>query len=57
MGLPQTATGSTSPISLGNSAGVYVVNAISDANCNNSGSFGTQTIVNTEQLKVEDKYY
>jgi gliding motility-associated-like protein len=44
-GTPQTATGSTSPISLGNSAGVYVVNAISDANCTNSGSFGTQTIV------------
>jgi len=43
-GIAQTVTGSTSPISLGNTAGVYVVNAIADANCNNSGSFGTQTV-------------
>ena len=44
-GTPQTATGSTSPVSLGNAEGVYVINAIADANCNNTGSFGSQTIV------------
>jgi gliding motility-associated-like protein len=42
-GVGQTATGSASPISLGNAAGVYVVVNITDANCTNSAS-GTQTI-------------
>jgi gliding motility-associated-like protein len=43
-GVAQTATASTSPISLGNDAGVYIVTGISDANCSNSAT-GTQTIV------------
>lgn len=43
-GVAQTATGSTSPISLGNSAGVYIVTGIVDANCSNTAS-GTQSIV------------
>jgi gliding motility-associated-like protein len=46
-GIGQTATGSASPISLGNAAGVYVVTNITDANCTNTAS-GTQTItINT----------
>jgi gliding motility-associated-like protein len=44
-GNPQIVTGSTSPINLGNSEGVYVINSIADANCNNAGSLGTQTII------------
>jgi gliding motility-associated-like protein len=43
-GVAQTVTGSASPISLGNTAGVYVVTGIQDATCSNSAS-GTQTIV------------
>jgi gliding motility-associated-like protein len=40
----QTITGSTSPISLGNLEGVYLLTAISDAFCSNSTSV-TQTIL------------
>ncbi|MDX2362080.1 MAG: gliding motility-associated C-terminal domain-containing protein [Crocinitomicaceae bacterium] len=43
-GTPQTTTGTGSPVSLGNTAGVYVVTGISDANCSNT-AVGTQTIV------------
>ena len=42
-GVPQSATGSISPVSLGNTAGVYVLTSISDANCSGAAS-GTQTI-------------
>ena len=44
-GTAQTVTGSTSPISLGANVGVYIISGISDANCSNAGSFGTQSIV------------
>ncbi|MEY4603013.1 MAG: hypothetical protein RIT43_305, partial [Bacteroidota bacterium] len=40
----QTASGSASPISLGNSEGIYVVTGISDANCSTTLS-ATQEIV------------
>lgn len=43
-GATQNATGTVSPISLGNAAGVYIVNVVTDQNCNNTAS-GTQTIV------------
>ncbi|MEY3238019.1 MAG: hypothetical protein RI883_2120, partial [Bacteroidota bacterium] len=44
-GTAQTAVlGSTSPISLGNTAGIYILTGISDANCTNTAS-GTQTII------------
>jgi gliding motility-associated-like protein len=43
-GVAQTATGNASPISLGNAAGVYVITAVTDANCSNTAT-GTQTIV------------
>jgi gliding motility-associated-like protein len=42
-GTPQTATGSTSPISLGNTPGVYVLTGVQDALCSNTAS-GSQTI-------------
>jgi len=42
-GAPQTATGTVSPVVLGNSPGVYVVTAVQDANCSNTAT-GTQTI-------------
>jgi gliding motility-associated-like protein len=43
-GVAQSVTGSTSPLVLGNTAGVYVITDISDANCTNTAS-GTQTII------------
>jgi trimeric autotransporter adhesin len=43
-GTPQTATGPTSPVSLGNAAGIYVVTAVTDAACSDVAS-GTETIV------------
>ena len=43
-GVAQTATGSTSPVSLGNLPGVYVVTNVTDANCTNTAT-GTQTII------------
>ncbi|MFN5844235.1 MAG: gliding motility-associated C-terminal domain-containing protein [Flavobacteriia bacterium] len=43
-GVSQTATGTSSPVSLGNLPGVYVITNVTDANCANTGS-GTQTIV------------
>ncbi len=43
-GLAQSATGTASPINLGNAAGVYIVNIVTDLNCNNTAS-GTQTVV------------
>jgi len=42
-GVAQSATGSSSPVSLGNAPGVYVVTNLSDANCPN-GANGSQTI-------------
>lgn len=42
-GAPQTATGATSPLVLGNGAGVYAVTEIADANCTSTAT-GTQTI-------------
>jgi gliding motility-associated-like protein len=42
-GAPLTINSSTSPISLGNAAGTYVLSSISDLNCSNSSS-GSQTI-------------
>jgi gliding motility-associated-like protein len=46
-GVTQTATGSSSPINLGNAAGVYVVTNITDANCPNTAS-GAQAITINE---------
>ena len=46
-GISQTASGTTSSISLGNTAGVYVITGINDANCLNAGVIGTQTITIT----------
>ncbi len=43
-GTSQTATGSASPINLGNAPGVYVLDSVSDAACSNTAS-GTQTII------------
>jgi hypothetical protein len=43
-GVPATANGATSPISLGNAPGVYVVTNVTDANCTNTAA-GTQTII------------
>ena len=43
-GAVQNATGATSPINLGNSAGEYVVTNVTDANCPNTVT-GSQTIV------------
>jgi gliding motility-associated-like protein len=42
-GTPQTATGSSSPISLGNTPGVYVLTGVQDALCSNTAT-GSQTI-------------
>jgi gliding motility-associated-like protein len=42
-GVAQTENGSTSPISLGNTPGVYVLTGVQDALCSNTVS-GTQTI-------------
>lgn len=42
-GVAQTATGASSPISLGNAVGTYVLTGISDGVCTNSAS-GTATI-------------
>jgi gliding motility-associated-like protein len=42
-GSAQTASGSSSPISLGNTPGVYVLTGVQDALCSNTAS-GTQTI-------------
>ncbi|MES2798977.1 MAG: PKD-like domain-containing protein [Bacteroidota bacterium] len=43
-GNPQSVSGSASPISLGNVAGVYVLTGIQDVNCSNTAT-GTQTII------------
>ena len=43
-GVPQTATGPTSPVSLGNAAGVYVITDVTDAICSDAAA-GTETIV------------
>ena len=43
-GVAQSANGATSPVSLGTTAGVYVLTTISDANCSNTAT-GTQTII------------
>jgi gliding motility-associated-like protein len=43
-GTPQTQTGSSSPISLGNAPATYVLTNIADASCTNLAS-GTETIV------------
>lgn len=43
-GMPQQATSATSPVVLGNAPGVYVVSAIADSSCSNTGNF-TETIV------------
>jgi gliding motility-associated-like protein len=43
-GTPQTASGSTSPISLGSAAGTYTVTGVTDNFCTNTAT-GTQTIV------------
>jgi gliding motility-associated-like protein len=43
-GAPQTVTGSTSPISFGNTPGTYVLTSISDANCSGPAN-GTQSVV------------
>ncbi|MFN5909991.1 MAG: beta strand repeat-containing protein, partial [Bacteroidota bacterium] len=42
-GTPQSASGNTSPISLGNAPGTYVLTGVTDANCTNTAT-GTQTI-------------
>lgn len=43
-GVAQTATGPTSPVSLGNAAGVYVLTNVTDAVCSDVAN-GTETIV------------
>ncbi len=43
-GAPQTASGTSSPVVLGNGPGVYTVTEISDANCSTTAT-GSQTIV------------
>jgi gliding motility-associated-like protein len=43
-GTPSTVNANSNPISLGNSAGTFILTGISDANCSNTIS-GTQTIV------------
>ncbi len=43
-GTPQQITGATSPVSLGNVPGVYVVSGIADSSCSNTGNF-METIV------------
>lgn len=45
-GVPQTITSTTSPVSLGNGEGVYVLTNLTDANCTSVIS-GTQTITVT----------
>jgi gliding motility-associated-like protein len=42
-GVPQTATGSSNPIDLGNTAGEYIITNVSDAGCSNVAT-GTQLI-------------
>ena len=42
-GVPQTATGAASPVSLGNAAGVYDLVTVTDANCFDA-AVGTETI-------------
>jgi gliding motility-associated-like protein len=42
-GTPLSVSGGSSPMTLGNAAGVYVITGISDANCPNT-AVGTQTI-------------
>ena len=43
-GVPQQATGATSPVNLGNAPGVYVISAIADSSCSNTGNF-TESII------------
>ena len=45
-GIAQTATGTTSPISLGNSSGTYVLTGITDASCGTSANGTEQITVN-----------
>ena len=42
-GSPMTATGTTSPINLGNAPGIYVLSGVTDSSCYNVAN-GTQTI-------------
>jgi gliding motility-associated-like protein len=44
-GVAQSQTGSSSSLSLGNTAGTYVLVSITDANCTNSNLSSSQTIV------------
>ncbi len=44
-GVAQTQSGSTTSLSIGNTAGTYVLVNITDANCTNSNLSSTQTIV------------
>jgi gliding motility-associated-like protein len=44
-GVAQTQSGSATSLSLGNTAGIYVLVSITDANCTNSNLSSTQTIV------------
>ncbi|CAN1565821.1 Gliding motility-associated, C-terminal domain [Flavobacteriaceae bacterium] len=48
-GTPMSATGASTPISLGNALGVYVVTNVTDANCTNTAN-GTQTITVTPNV-------
>ncbi len=43
-GTAQSASGATSPVSLGNAPGEYILVAVYDANCSNTAT-GTQTII------------
>jgi len=45
-GVPQSVSGNTSPISLGNNPGVYVLTGITDAACSNVSSGSTTITVN-----------
>jgi gliding motility-associated-like protein len=44
-GVAQTQSGTTTSLSLGNTAGTYILVSITDANCTNSNLSSTQTIV------------
>lgn len=45
-GVPSTATGTTSPISLGNSEGQYVITGVADQGCVNTATGNDEIIIN-----------
>jgi hypothetical protein len=49
-GIPQTINSSTSTISLGNSAGTYILTSVTDALCTNSASGTVSIVINTAPI-------